>query len=147
MFHQPILVPTSPGWCLPVHFQLQMPLDRTTTNQSDEPNRHRPGRMEICLKGREAKLICKAVNHELITFTCILGYITTRQRKTFSFKLRLMEMGYLGPVLVPILESKKILVCGYKTPVTKICDGGRISYIFTNFFPNIRALNSKHFTY
>ncbi len=30
--------------------------------------------------------------------------------------------------------------------VIKICNGGRIPYILTNFFPNIFALNSKCFT-
>ncbi len=45
---------------------------------------------------------------------------------------------------------KKSTECGYQIVVTKICNEGRISYIeqsFSNFIPNISALNSKHFTY
>ncbi len=34
----------------------------------------------------------------------------------------------------------------YQVLVTKICDIDRISYILTNFTPNISALNNKHFT-
>ncbi len=34
-----------------------------------------------------------------------------------------------------------------QTLVTKICDGGRMSDIWQNFLPNIRALNRKHLTY
>ncbi len=37
--------------------------------------------------------------------------------------------------------------CGYQILVTKLCNGGRISYILTNFIPNISALNSKRFTH
>ncbi len=61
-------------------------------------------------------------------------------------------MGFLGRILLS--GSKKIPIpvilaakCGYQILVTKICNGGRISYILTNFIPNITALNSKHFTY
>ncbi len=35
----------------------------------------------------------------------------------------------------------------YQILVTKICGGGRISHILTNFIPNISALNSEHFPY
>ncbi len=31
--------------------------------------------------------------------------------------------------------------------VTKTSNGGRVHYILINFIPNIRPLNSKHFTY
>ncbi len=63
------------------------------------------------------------------------------------------NVGFLGPMPILILESKKIPIsdisseCGYQILVTKIWNGGKISSILTNFIPNIRALNSKHFTY
>ncbi len=37
--------------------------------------------------------------------------------------------------------------CGYQILLTKICDGGGISYILKNFIPNISALNRKHSTH
>ncbi len=37
--------------------------------------------------------------------------------------------------------------CGYEILVTKLCNGGRKSYIWTNFIPNISAMNSKQFTF
>ncbi len=40
-----------------------------------------------------------------------------------------------------------LVECVYQTPVTIICNGGKISYILTNFILNTSALNSKHFTY
>ncbi len=33
--------------------------------------------------------------------------------------------------------------CGYQILVTQICEGGMVSYILTNFIPNLSALNSK----
>ncbi len=69
-------------------------------------------------------------------------------------------MGLLGPMLILTLGNKKIptydylilyrpiyiimVERGYKILVTKICNRGRISYISTNFIPNISALNRKH---
>ncbi len=41
--------------------------------------------------------------------------------------------------------SIKSVECCYQIFVTKICHGGRMSNISTNFTPNISALNSKHF--
>ncbi len=67
-------------------------------------------------------------------------------------------MGLLGLMLIPILWNKKIMIsdasadiiisveCGYQILVRKICKRGRISYNL-NLFPNIIALNRKHFTY
>ncbi len=56
-------------------------------------------------------------------------------------------MGFLGPIL--ILGSKKISksdISANVMLVAKICNHARISHILTNFFPNVSALNSKHFT-
>ncbi len=44
-----------------------------------------------------------------------------------------------------IINSIMSAECGYQVLVTKICRGGRNSYILTNFIPNFSALNSKHF--
>ncbi len=44
----------------------------------------------------------------------------------------------IADILADMISAK----CGYQILVTKICDGGRISYIITNFIPNISALNS-----
>ncbi len=58
-------------------------------------------------------------------------------------------MEFLGQMLITILGRKKIPIsdlsaeCGYQIHVTKICVGGMISDILTNFFPNISALNGK----
>ncbi len=37
--------------------------------------------------------------------------------------------------------------CGYQMLVTKMCNGGWISYILKSFISDISALNSKYFTY
>ncbi len=67
-------------------------------------------------------------------------------------------MGFLGPMRILILGRKKIQInwpllyvilaeCGYEILVRKICIGGRISYILTNFIQNITVPNNKHLTY
>ncbi len=71
-------------------------------------------------------------------------------------------MGYLGLMPILILGSKKIAIPDISTfitcilyqlnvvimqLVTKMCNGASVSYILTNFLPNIRALNRKPFTY
>ncbi len=59
--------------------------------------------------------------------------------------LGLTDMGFSGSVPSPILGSSKILISnisaerGYQILVTKICNGGRISHILTDFIPNISA--------
>ncbi len=64
-------------------------------------------------------------------------------------------MQFLG--LMPIMESKKITISDISADImyikywqnvfvkylTDISNGGRISYILTNFISNISALNSK----
>ncbi len=58
------------------------------------------------------------------------------------------DVGFSRPKPRAILVSNRILMtnisaeCGYQIPVTRIYSGGRISYIFTNSIPNIRALKS-----
>ncbi len=37
--------------------------------------------------------------------------------------------------------------CNYQILKMKICNGGRVFYILTNFIPNISALKRKHFAY
>ncbi len=37
--------------------------------------------------------------------------------------------------------------CGYQILMTKICNGGRVSYILTNLVLDINAVNGKHLTY
>ncbi len=82
----------------------------------------------------------------------------------------MIDMVLLEMMLIPISGSKKLLLCDisilinvcyidvlilhmklteccYLILVTKICNGGRISYILANFIPNISALNSKHLTH
>ncbi len=63
-------------------------------------------------------------------------------------------MGFLGQMPIPISGNERIQIskiisaeCGYQILVTKICNEGRISYILTNFIPNISAMNIRHFTY
>ncbi len=65
--------------------------------------------------------------------------------------MRPTNTGFLGPMPMAMLRSKKILIsnisasikyiipteCGYQVLVTKTCPGGRVSDILTNFIPNI----------
>ncbi len=75
-------------------------------------------------------------------------------------RARPIDYGIFGANDDTNIREKKILIfdmlasivyiisveCGYQIHMTKICNGGRISYILTNFILNISALNSKPFT-
>ncbi len=58
-----------------------------------------------------------------------------------------------GSKKIPISDKSDEIIkiqsldCCHQVLVTEICNGGRIPHIITNFIPNIRALNRKHFTY
>ncbi len=69
-------------------------------------------------------------------------------------------MTFLGQMPIPVLGTKKIpisdILAGIihiistewcdQILVTRIRNRGRLFDILTNFLPNMRALNSKHFT-
>ncbi len=84
-----------------------------------------------------------------------LTALTPDLLKYYTLNLGLANTWFLRQMSTPILRHKKSMVsdidiladCEDEMLVTKIHDGGRISYILTNISPNINALNSKHFNW
>ncbi len=83
-------------------------------------------------------------------------FLISAHMSSQRLKEGLTDMGFLGPMLIPMLGSKEILIydtsttisaqCSYHILVRIICDicnGFRVSFILTHFIPNISALNTK----
>ncbi len=60
------------------------------------------------------------------------------------------DVRFLGSEKIPISVIYRLILfivtaeCGYQVLVTKTCNGGRISYILTNFIPKLSVLKGKH---